>query len=123
MIPGEVCRSADGLVLPGGGMMGLQKSAEGVVAIAHDGEGLNVQGGKGAGTSMGEGDADRKAEKPEASRRVARAEPARAREGSVNRPRWVRRTPDRRRLSTLYEPGTNRRMPNGTYGGVRGGGS
>ena len=52
-------------------MMGLQKSAEGVVAIAHDGEGLNVQGGKGAGTSMGEGDADRKAEKPEASRRVA----------------------------------------------------
>jgi len=51
--------------------MGLQKSAEGIVAVAHGGEGPNVLGRKGAGTSMGEGDADRMAERPEDSRRVA----------------------------------------------------
>jgi hypothetical protein len=69
VIPGEVCKSAQGLVPLRGGTMGLQKSAEGIVAVAHGGEGPNVQDWKGAGTSMGEGDADKMAEKPEDSRR------------------------------------------------------
>ena len=44
VIPGEICSSALGLVSSRGGMRGEQKSAEGVVAIAHSGEGPNVEG-------------------------------------------------------------------------------
>jgi hypothetical protein len=47
VIPGEICSSAIGLMSPRGGMRGEQKSAEGVVAIAHGGEGLNVRVGWG----------------------------------------------------------------------------
>ena len=52
-------------------MKGEQKSAEGVVAIAHSGEGPNVEGREECRASMDEGDADRRAEMPEDSRKVA----------------------------------------------------
>jgi len=42
VIPGEICSSAIGLVSSRDEVKGEQKSAEGVVAIAHDGEGPNV---------------------------------------------------------------------------------
>ena len=38
-----------GLMSSRGGMMGEQKSAEGIVAIAHSGEGPNVEGRESAG--------------------------------------------------------------------------
>ena len=44
VIPGEVCLSADGLTSSRGGVKDEQKSAEGIVAIAHSGEGPNVEG-------------------------------------------------------------------------------
>ncbi len=45
VIPGEVCSSAYGLMSSRDGVMGEQKSAEGIVAIARDGEGPNVMSG------------------------------------------------------------------------------
>jgi hypothetical protein len=45
VIPGEICSSAQVLTSSRGGVRGEQKSAEGVVAIAHDGEGPNVKRG------------------------------------------------------------------------------
>jgi hypothetical protein len=45
VIPGEICSSADGLISSRDGLRDEQKSAEGVVAIAHDGEGPNVGSG------------------------------------------------------------------------------
>lgn len=42
VIPGEICSSAIGLVSSRDETKGEQKSAEGIVAIAHDGEGPNV---------------------------------------------------------------------------------
>ncbi len=42
VIPGEICSSAIGLVSSRDEMRDEQKSAEGVVAITHDGEGPNV---------------------------------------------------------------------------------
>jgi len=45
VIPGEICSSARGLTPSRDGVRGEQKSAEGIVAIAHDGEGLNVRVG------------------------------------------------------------------------------
>ena len=45
VIPGEICSSADVLTPSRDGVMGEQKSAEGIVAIAHDGEGPNVMSG------------------------------------------------------------------------------
>jgi len=50
--------------------MSMQKSAEGVVAAAHGSESLNMEGRRGAETSMDEGDAQRKAEMPEDSRKA-----------------------------------------------------
>jgi hypothetical protein len=47
VIPGEICSSAYGLILSRDGVKGGQKSAEGIVAIAHDGEGANVESGLG----------------------------------------------------------------------------
>ena len=44
-IPGEICSSADGLISSRDGMKDEQKSAEGIVAIAHEGEGPNVRSG------------------------------------------------------------------------------
>ena len=49
----------------------MQKSAEGVVVAAHGDEGPNMEGRRYAETSMDEGDARRKAEMPEDSRKVA----------------------------------------------------
>ena len=49
----------------------MQKSAEGVVVAAHGDEGPNMEGRRDAETSMDEGDARRKAEMPEDSRKVA----------------------------------------------------
>ena len=43
-IPGEVCFPANGLASSRDDVMGEQKSAEGIVATAHGGEGLNVEG-------------------------------------------------------------------------------
>jgi len=43
-IPGEICSSANGLASSRDDVMGEQKSAEGIVATAHGGEGLNVEG-------------------------------------------------------------------------------
>src|SRR5512137_521118 len=37
VIPGEICSSAHGLMSSRDGVRGEQKSAEGIVAIAHDG--------------------------------------------------------------------------------------
>jgi len=45
--------------------MGGQKSAEGIVAVAHGGEGPNMRSRKETEFSMNEGDADRMAEMPE----------------------------------------------------------
>lgn len=45
VIPGEICSSAEGLISSRGGVKDEQKSAEGVVAITHDGEGPNVISG------------------------------------------------------------------------------
>ena len=45
VIPGEICSSAHGLVSSRDEMRDEQKSAEGVVAITHDGEGPNVVSG------------------------------------------------------------------------------
>jgi hypothetical protein len=45
VIPGEICSPAHGLMPSRDGMKGEQKSAEGIVAIAHDGEGPNVMSG------------------------------------------------------------------------------
>jgi len=45
VIPGEVCSSAHGLMSSRDGMKDEQKSAEGIVAIAHDGQGPNVGSG------------------------------------------------------------------------------
>lgn len=45
VIPGEICSSAHGLMSSRDEMKGEQKSAEGIVAIAHDGEGSNVRSG------------------------------------------------------------------------------
>jgi hypothetical protein len=45
VIPGEICSSAIGLMSPRGDVKGEQESAEGIVAIAHGGEGLNVRVG------------------------------------------------------------------------------
>jgi hypothetical protein len=44
VIPGEICSSAIGLMSSRDDMKGGQKSAEGIVAIAHSGEGPNVEG-------------------------------------------------------------------------------
>jgi hypothetical protein len=44
-IPGEICSSAYALTPSRDGVMGEQRSAEGIVAIAHDGEGPNVGSG------------------------------------------------------------------------------
>ena len=44
-IPGEICSSANGLVSSRDEMRGEQKSAEGVLAITHDGEGPNGMSG------------------------------------------------------------------------------
>ena len=44
-IPGEICSSANGLISLRDEMKDEQKSAEGIVAIAHDGEGPNVMSG------------------------------------------------------------------------------
>jgi hypothetical protein len=44
-IPGEICSPAIGLVSSRDGRKGEQKSAEGVLAITHDGEGPNVRSG------------------------------------------------------------------------------
>jgi hypothetical protein len=41
-IPGEICSSANGLISSRDEMRDEQKSAEGVLAIAYDGEGPNV---------------------------------------------------------------------------------
>ena len=46
-IPGEICSSAHALTSSRDSVMGEQKSAEGIVAIARDGEGLNVESGLG----------------------------------------------------------------------------
>ncbi len=48
VIPGEICSSAHGLISSGDEMKDEQKSAEGIVAITHEGEGPNV--GSGLGT-------------------------------------------------------------------------
>jgi hypothetical protein len=40
-IPGEICSSASGLIASRDGMMGEQKSAEGIVVTAHGDEGPN----------------------------------------------------------------------------------
>ena len=53
------------------GGMSMQKSAEGIVVAAHSDEGPNLEGRRDAETSMDEGDAQRKAEKPDDSRNVA----------------------------------------------------
>lgn len=53
------------------GGMSMQKSAEGIVVAAHSDEGPNMEGRRETETSMDEGDAQRKAEKPEDSRKVA----------------------------------------------------
>ena len=45
VIPGEICSPARGLVSSRDEMKGEQKSAEGVLAITHDGEGPNVMSG------------------------------------------------------------------------------
>src|SRR5512139_2449776 len=45
VIPGEICSSAIGLVSSRDEMKEGQKSAEGIVAITHDGEGPNVVSG------------------------------------------------------------------------------
>ena len=45
VIPGEICSPAPGLVSSREEMRGEQKSAESIVAIAHDGEGSNVRSG------------------------------------------------------------------------------
>ena len=47
----------------------MQKSAEGIVVAAHSDEGPNMEGRMGTKTSKDEGDALRKAEMPEDSRR------------------------------------------------------
>jgi hypothetical protein len=44
-IPGEICSFASGLISSRDGMMDEQESAEGVLAITHDGEGPNVMRG------------------------------------------------------------------------------
>ncbi len=49
----------------------MQKSAEGILVAAHSDEGPNMEGWMGSKTSMDEGDAQRKAEKPEDSRKAA----------------------------------------------------
>ena len=51
--------------------MGKQKSAEGIVAAMRGSEGLNMEDRQGTEISTDEGDADRMAEMPEDSRRVA----------------------------------------------------
>lgn len=53
------------------GGMNMQKSAEGIIVAAHSDEGLNMEGRRGAETSMDERDARRKAEMPEDSLKVA----------------------------------------------------
>jgi len=53
------------------GGMNVQKSAEGIVVPPRRDEGPNMEGRKGTKTSMDEGDAPRKAEMPEDSRKVA----------------------------------------------------
>jgi len=47
VIPGEICSSAHGLMSSRDGVRDEQKSAEGVLAITHDGEGPNVRSGLG----------------------------------------------------------------------------
>jgi RNA-directed DNA polymerase len=64
----------------------MQKSAEGIVVAAHSDEGPNMEGRRGTKTSMDEGDAPRKAEMPEDSRKVAggtRKNTARERQAST----------------------------------------
>jgi len=51
--------------------MSMQKSAEGILVAAHSDEGPNMAGRRGTETSMDEGDAHKKAEMPEDSRKVA----------------------------------------------------
>jgi RNA-directed DNA polymerase len=66
--------------------MSMQKSAEGILVAAHSDEGPNLEGRRDAETSMDEGDARRKAEKPEDSRKVAggtRKDTARERQKSA----------------------------------------
>ncbi len=45
VIPGEICSSANELTSSRDEVKGGQKSAEGIVAITHDGEGPNVVSG------------------------------------------------------------------------------
>jgi hypothetical protein len=45
VIPGEICSSANGLTSSRDEVKDGQKSAEGIVAITHDGEGPNVRRG------------------------------------------------------------------------------
>ena len=47
VIPGEICSSAHGLMSSRDEMKDEQKSAEGILAIAHGGEGPNVRSGLG----------------------------------------------------------------------------
>jgi hypothetical protein len=45
VIPGEICSSAVELTSSRGDVKGEQKSAEGIIAMAHGGEGPNVRRG------------------------------------------------------------------------------
>jgi len=68
--PGRSVRLLCELVTLRGVVMGEQKSAEAIVAAAHGGEGPNTRSRTGTERSMPEGDADKKAGKPERTRRV-----------------------------------------------------
>jgi len=63
-------RACPWLAAPQGAVMGAQKSAEAVVAAAHGGDGPNMRRRTGAEHSMREGDAARRAGRPEGPRRV-----------------------------------------------------
>jgi hypothetical protein len=119
--------------------MGEQKSAEAVVAAAQSGEGPNVRSRTGAMRSRREGDADTRAERPERPRRAGggtaegtgaerQARPARGEQAGEKASMLMEKVLRREKVYPSREPHQgapkisvhlmNRRMPNGTSGGV-----
>ena len=70
VLPREICPSAARLITPRGVVKGGQKSAEAIVAAAHGGEGPNVRSRTGTEHSMPERGAEKRAERPERTRKA-----------------------------------------------------
>ena len=103
VLPWEICSSAERLAGSRGVARGGQKSAEAIVAAAQAVKGRTRGAELVTKRSMDEGDAGKRAEKPERSRESRRRNRRGYREASVKRPRHACR--DERRGSGTHGGG------------------